>query len=148
MVRGRRLRSWGRITGGELIEHLDKDIEHVHEDIEHIITDHIEPEGSEVQEHLEEVDEHLHDLMAHSQDLKDAIPLALLSVGDEGEIVEVRGGRGMVQRLSEMGFTNTTRVKVLSSSSPGPVLVGVRDARIALGRGIAMKIMVNTGGKR
>ena len=148
MVRGRRLRSWGRITGGELIEHLDKDIEHVHEDIEHIITDHIEPEGSEVQEHLEEVDEHLHDLMAHSQDLKDAIPLALLSVGDEGEIVEMRGGRGMVQRLSEMGFTNTTRVKVLSSSSPGPVLVGVRDARIALGRGIAMKIMVNTGGKR
>lgn len=104
MVRGRRLRSWGRITGGVLIEHLDKD-------------------------------------------LKAAIPLALLSVGEEGEIVEMRGGRGMVQRLSEMGFTNSTRVKVLSSSSPGPVLVGVRDARVALGRGIAMKIMVNPGSK-
>jgi ferrous iron transport protein A len=63
-----------------------------------------------------------------------------------GAEIEMRGGRGMVQRLSEMGFTNSTRVKVLSSSSPGPVLVGVRDARVALGRGIAMKIMVNTGG--
>ncbi|RCV63087.1 Fe2+ transport system protein FeoA [Methanophagales archaeon] len=148
MARGRRLRSGGRITGGELIEHLDKDIVHVHEDIEHVIADHTEPGGSEVREHLEEVDKHLHDLMAHSKDLKNAIPLALLSVGEEGEIVEMRGGRGMVQRLSEMGFTNTTRVKVISSSSPGPVLVGVRDARIALGRGVAMKIMVNTGGKR
>lgn len=105
MGRSRRLRSWSRITGAELIDPLDKDLNFV-------------------------------------------IPLALLSVGEEGEIVEIRGGRGMVQRLSEMGFTNSTRVKVLSSSSPGPVLVGVRDARIALGRGIAMKIMVNTGGKR
>jgi len=148
MVRGRRLRSWGRITGGELIEHLDKDIAHVHKDIEHVIKSHTEPEGSEVREHLEEVDAHLHDLMAHSKELKAAIPLALLSVGEEGEIVGMRGGRGMVQRLSEMGFTNSTRVKVLSSSSPGPVLVGVRDARVALGRGIAMKIMVNLGGKR
>ena len=105
MARGRRLSSWGRITGGELIEDLDKD-------------------------------------------LKDARPLALLSVGEEGEIVGMMGGRGMVQRLLEMGFSNSTRVKVLSSSSPGPVLVGVRDARVALGRGIAMRIMVNTGGKR
>ena len=105
MGRSRRLRSWSRITGGDLIDPLDKDFNFL-------------------------------------------IPLALLSVGEEGEIVEIRGGRGMVQRLSEMGFTNSTRVKVLSSSSPGPVLVGVRDARIALGRGIAMKIMVNTGGKR
>jgi len=145
MVRAGRLRSRSRISGGELIEHLDEDIEHIHEDIEHVIKAHTEPEGSEVREHLEEVDEHLHDLMEHSKELKEAVPLAFLSEGEEGEIVEMRGGRGMTQRLSDMGFTNSARVKVLSSSPQGPVLIGVRDARIALGRGIAMKIMVNRG---
>ena len=143
MAGARRLRSRGRISGSELVEHLDEDIEHVHDDIEHVITEHTESAGNEVREHLEEVDEHLHDMMEHSKDLKDAIPLAFLSVGEEGVIVEMQGGRGMSQRLSEMGFTNSTRVRVLSSSSPGPVLVGVRDARIAIGRGIAMKILVH-----
>ena len=143
MAGARRLRSRGRISGSELVEHLDEDIEHVHDDIEHVITEHTE--SAEVREHLEEVDDHLHDMMEHSKDLKDAIPLAFLSVGEEGVIVEMQGGRGMSQRLSEMGFTNSTRVRVLSSSSPGPVLVGVRDARIAIGRGVAMKILVNKG---
>ncbi|MFV9676827.1 MAG: FeoA family protein [Methanosarcinales archaeon] len=145
MAGARRLRSRGRISGSELVEHLDEDIEHVHDDIEHVITEHTESAGNEVREHLEEVDDHLHDMMEHSKDLKDAIPLAFLSVGEEGVIVEMQGGRGMSQRLSEMGFTNSTRVRVLSSSSPGPVLVRVRDARIAIGRGIAMKILVNKG---
>ncbi len=143
MAGARRLRSRGRISGSELVEHLDEDIEHVHDDIEHVITEHTE--SAEVREHLEEVDDHLHDMMEHSKDLKDAIPLAFLSVGEEGVIVEMQGGRGMSQRLSEMGFTNSTRVRVLSSSSPGPVLVRVRDARIAIGRGIAMKILVHKG---
>lgn len=143
MAGARRLRSRGRISGSELVEHLDEDIEHVHDDIEHVITEHTE--SAEVREHLEEVDDHLHDMMEHSKDLKDAIPLAFLSVGEEGVIVEMQGGRGMSQRLSEMGFTNSTRVRVLSSSSPGPVLVSVRDARIAIGRGIAMKILVHKG---
>jgi len=145
MAGARRLRSRGGITGSELIEHLDEDMEHVHDDIEHVITEHTESDGTEVRKHLEEVDEHLHDMMEHSKDLKDAIPLAFLSVGEEGVIVEMQGGRGMLQRLSEMGFTNSTRVRVLSSSSLGPVLVRVRDARIAIGRGIAMKILVNKG---
>ena len=48
----------------------------------------------------------------------------------------------MTQRIYEMGFTKTTKVKVLSSSLSGPILVKIRDVRIALGRDIAMKIMV------
>jgi ferrous iron transport protein A len=77
------------------------------------------------------------------KELKEAIPLAFLSEGEEGEIVELRGGRGMIQRLSDMGFTPTTKIRVLKSSPPGPMLVDVRDARIALGRGVAMKIIIN-----
>jgi len=143
MVRGGGVRSRSRISGSGLIEHLRKDIEHVHDDVEHVIkAHHTELEGDEVREHLEEVNERLHDLMEHGKDLKEVMPLTALSVGDEGEIVEMRGGRGMLQRLSVMGFTLSTTVKVLASCPPGPMLIGVRDARIALGRGVAMKIMV------
>lgn len=72
------------------------------------------------------------------------IPLAMLPENEEATIVELRGGRGLVRRLSEMGFTYGTKVKVLKSVSPGPVLVDVKGSRIALGRGVTMRIMVNT----
>ncbi len=81
----------------------------------------------------------------------DILPLAFLREGEEGEIVDLRGGRGLVQRLSEMGFTPGTKVRVLHSNQPGPVLISIRDTRIAVGRGVAMKIMVNgfgSGGYR
>ena len=72
------------------------------------------------------------------------IPLATLSENEEAVIVELWGGRGLVRRLSEMGFTYGTKIKMLHSSCPGPVLV--RGSRIALGRGVAMKIIVNPEG--
>lgn len=72
------------------------------------------------------------------------IPLAMLSESEEAKIVELSGGRGLVRRLSEMGFTYGTKVKVMYSGSPGPVLVDIRGSRIALGRGVAMKIIVDT----
>ncbi|RJS69291.1 ferrous iron transport protein A [Candidatus Bathyarchaeota archaeon] len=71
------------------------------------------------------------------------MPLAMLSENEEAIVVEIRGGRGLVRRLSEMGFTYGAKVRILHSSSPGPVLVSIRGSRIALGRGAAMKILVN-----
>jgi ferrous iron transport protein A len=71
------------------------------------------------------------------------LPLAFLSEGEEGDVLAVRGGRGLVQRLSDMGLTPSTKVKVIKSCPPGPMLVQVRDARVALGRGITMKIFVS-----
>jgi len=70
------------------------------------------------------------------------IPLSFLPENHEAVIVEVRGGYGLTRRLAELGFTSGARVKVLRSTPPGPMLVMVRGARIALGRGIAMKIIV------
>lgn len=71
------------------------------------------------------------------------IPLAFLPVGSEGKIIEFHGGRGMMQKMAEMGFTQFTKLRVVSSNFPGPVLVDVKDSRIALGGGIAMKIIVS-----
>ena len=73
------------------------------------------------------------------------IPLGLLSESEEGEVVELRGGRGMRRRLLDMGLSVGAPVKVLVSNPPGPVLVGVRGTRLALGRGLAMKILVEIG---
>ncbi len=72
-----------------------------------------------------------------------AKPLAFLSEGEEGVVVGFNGGKGLAQRLADIGFTPLTKVRVLSSNAPGPVLVDVRGSRIALGRGIAMKIIVD-----
>jgi len=71
------------------------------------------------------------------------VPLAFLSENKQATVVEVVGGRDLVRRLYELGFTPGTKVRVISSSSPGPVLVDVKGARIALGRGVTMKIIVN-----
>ena len=70
------------------------------------------------------------------------MPLALVPPGTEGKIVEIRGGRGLVKRLSDLGFTQGTKVRVVHTHNPGPVLVEVKDSRIALGRGVSMKIIV------
>ena len=142
------MRSRGRIFGiRKLIEHLSEDLEHVHADVERLkeqaSSENESVAAEEFKRGLEEVDEHLHDLLRHSEELKSAIPLAFLSEGDEAEIVEISGGGGLTQRLTEMGFTPATRVRVLKSSPPGPMLVSVRGSRIALGRGVAMKILVN-----
>jgi len=72
------------------------------------------------------------------------MPLAMLPENEEAKVVEVRGGRGLVRRLSELGFTPGAKVKILFSNSPGPVVIDVRGSRIALGRGLLMRIIVDS----
>jgi len=72
------------------------------------------------------------------------MPLAILPENEEAKVVEVRGGRGLVRRLSELGFTPGAKVKILFSNSPGPVVIDVRGSRIALGRGLLMRIIVDS----
>ncbi|HDI75484.1 MAG: ferrous iron transport protein A [Thermoprotei archaeon] len=69
------------------------------------------------------------------------IPLAYLPPGTRARIVGLTGGYGQTRRLMEMGFTPGTQVEVLSSG-PGPLLVKVRGVVVALGRGVASKIIV------
>lgn len=70
------------------------------------------------------------------------MPLYMLPENKEAKIEEIRGGRGLIRRLSDMGFTYGTKVKMLHSSSQGPVLVDIRGSKIALGKGVSMKIYV------
>lgn len=131
-----------RISGPKVVNHLTKDVKHVHNDVEHLMKAH--GKNGEIKAHLMEVDEHLHHIMKHGEDLRTAMPLAFLSEGVEGEIVGFRGGKGLVRRLVDMGFTPGTKVKIMSSHHPGPILVEVKGSKIALGRGVTMKIIVKS----
>ena len=70
------------------------------------------------------------------------MPLAFLGEGESGRVVEVRAGRGLTRRLLAMGIAPGMKVRVLKSSGLGPILIEVGQTRVALGRGIAMKIIV------
>ncbi len=70
-------------------------------------------------------------------------PLAMLPQGINVKVVKIVGGKGITRRLVEMGFTPGENVKILHSDFSGPILVNVKGSRVALGRGIAMKIIVD-----
>lgn len=72
----------------------------------------------------------------------DSIPLSALAPGETGIIRGFRAGRGMVSRCLALGFTPGTAVEMVQNAGRGPVIVLVRDTRVALGRGEAQKVMV------
>lgn len=70
------------------------------------------------------------------------VPLSKLDAGEVGVVRELRGGRGVVGRLAVLGFTPDAEVMMVQNFGRGPLIVTVRDTRIALGRGEAGKIRV------
>ncbi|MFO8082565.1 MAG: FeoA family protein [Armatimonadota bacterium] len=63
--------------------------------------------------------------------------------GEAGEIIDVRGGRGVVRRLTELGLAPGVRVRLVTDAgSSGPVIVKVGDAKIGIGRGMARRVLV------
>ena len=81
------------------------------------------------------------------------IPLAFANEGSLVKIVEIRAGQGLTRRLAELGLTQGSTLKVVKSSSPGPVIVevvngnGYTDSwRVMLGFGITMKVFVENWG--
>ena len=70
------------------------------------------------------------------------MPLSMVSAGETVEIAAVRAGWGLQRRLADMGLTPGVRVRVVNSQGRGPVVINVRGSRLALGHGVAHKIMV------
>lgn len=73
------------------------------------------------------------------------MPLGLMGEGETGEIVAGAGvtGGDVGSRAEDMGLRIGKRVQMLSNGA-GPVLVKVDESRIAVDRGVAMKIKVRT----
>lgn len=84
----------------------------------------------EIEHHVEE------------EKIENFVSLLTLNVGESGEIVLIRGGRGLIQRLYDMGLTPGTCVTVLKKIPFGPVEISLRGYHLALGQGVANRIWV------
>jgi len=74
---------------------------------------------------------------------KQVVTLAKLRAGQSGRVVEVKGGHGLVSRLSALGIRPGRRVTKLSDMlMRGPVTIQTGRTRLAIGFGMAGKIMV------
>lgn len=70
------------------------------------------------------------------------VSLSTLAPGEVGIVKNLAGGRGFVSRLAALGFTPGAEVTIIQNFGHGPIIVLVRDTRIALGRGEAWKVQV------
>jgi ferrous iron transport protein A len=74
------------------------------------------------------------------------VPLEQLVAGAQAIVREILGGNDLSGRLAGMGLAKGTRIEMLQNTGRGPVLVLTHETRIALGRGEAMKILVEETG--
>lgn len=76
--------------------------------------------------------------------------LGLLSEGEKAEIVEIKtqkvcahgSGKNQLCHAEDMGLRVGKIIEMLNNKGHGPLLLKVDESRIAIGRGMAMKIMV------
>ncbi len=68
--------------------------------------------------------------------------LNMIDPGEEVTLIDILGGRGIRSKLYSMGLVPGVNLKILSRSGSGPVMIAVKDSRLAIGRGMAEKIIV------
>lgn len=69
-------------------------------------------------------------------------PLSNMPEGVDVKVKEIRAGFGLMRRLMEMGFVTNAKLRIIKSSYQGPMIIALDNARFALSKGVAMKIMV------
>lgn len=74
------------------------------------------------------------------------IALSRMEAGQSGVVVQVDGGQSMVNRLGAMGVRPGQRItKVTAMFMRGPVTIQLGNAQLAIGYGMANKIIVELG---
>lgn len=72
-----------------------------------------------------------------------SFPLTCAARGETVDLVEIRAGDGMRKRLLDLGLKVGAQVRVVQEGNGGPIILAVHnDSRLALGPGMAQKIMV------
>ncbi|MGC9067574.1 MAG: FeoA family protein [Thermoprotei archaeon] len=66
--------------------------------------------------------------------------LAEVEEGKKVKIMEILGGYGLVRRLLRIGLT--VGIELFIVNNQGPIIVKFGDSTIAIGRGMAKKILV------
>lgn len=68
--------------------------------------------------------------------------LARLPAGSRAVVTGLDGGRRLLSRMVTLGFVPGVEVRMIQNFGRGPIIVLVRQARIALGRGEALRVLV------
>ncbi len=76
------------------------------------------------------------------------ISLARMRAGQKGNIVRISGGYGIVHRLEALGIRDGQEIKKISEQwMRGPVLLQHGNTQLALGFGLASKVLVEITGE-
>jgi ferrous iron transport protein A len=71
------------------------------------------------------------------------IPLSRMETGQSAIVVQIHGGHGLMSRLGSLGIRPGQRItKVSSMLMRGPVTIRVGNSQVAIGFGMANKILV------
>ena len=71
------------------------------------------------------------------------VTLRQMEAGQSGKVVELQGGHGLINRLSAMGIRPGKKItKISSMLMRGPVTIQSGHTRLAIGFGMANKIIV------
>lgn len=70
------------------------------------------------------------------------MPLAMAGAGERLVIKEMRAGRMARSKLTSLGLCPGDIIEIISNDGQGRLVVGHNSSRLAMGRGIAGKIMV------
>ena len=68
--------------------------------------------------------------------------LSRVDTEEEVTLIAITGGRGIRSKLYSMGLVPGVKLTVLNRNGTGPVMVAVKDSRLAIGHGMAEKIIV------
>ena len=71
-------------------------------------------------------------------------PLSRIPTGSKGTVKELTGGHAFHSRVVSMGLTVGSNIEVIQHTGrrKGPTLIATGSTRLALGHGMAEKIMV------
>jgi len=75
-----------------------------------------------------------------------AIKLTNLKKGKKARVLEIDGGMNAKRKLQAMGIFPSVEVTIVHSIEKGPVVIKAGNTTIAIGRGMAEKVMVDVNG--
>ena len=75
--------------------------------------------------------------------MSEVISVVEMNAGEAGVVLRLQGGRGMINRLQNMGIRIGSKIKKLSQQfMRGPVVISYGNTQVAVGFGMAQRIMV------
>ncbi len=70
------------------------------------------------------------------------MPLSMAEEGKKLKVVNIFGGQNLKQRLYALGIYPDVIVKVVTNGFNGPLIISVNNTKIAIGKGMANKVIV------